>query len=643
MGKVARFLVVFGAALSFAACGDDSTKGGGGVVPNGSSCPVGQGPSPVTGECVPLSELDGGTGTNNGGTDGGTANNNNTDPFADDDQDGFLDRFDNCPDVANGDQADGDGDGIGDACDNCLTASNFDQADANGDGVGDACEEGEFYDPSQDSDGDMTPDVQDNCPMIQNDQTDTDGDALGDDCDNCPTVANYDQADSDGNGVGDACEPNPAGTACGSAADCGAGEICEEGVCACGKQESDFVVLKPNIFFLLDESGSMGGGPDAQAIAAMDQIADSLAMDIRVGAGTYSGSDTLDVLLPMGDHTAAQMKSSWELCDSPGSVYPCYDAGGGTPTGPALDRVRTTNAVSDPNDPQDALRSKAVVLITDGAPSSQSASVNAAAALNAAGIPVYVIGFNFGGRADDLDAVAQAGGTDAPDACSNDATIACTNNNDCGGNYCVRNFYVADNSAQLVTALQSIATDSIACSYTLDTPPPDPNKIWVLVDGTSVPNEAGNGYTYDAGNNTLSLNGQSCVDLRAIDPMVVMDPLKIVLGCATACVPETEVCDFQDNNCDGVIDEGCEGCSPEVCDGVDNDCDDQIDEGCPNCVFDGEMCMADADCCNGNCRPDGICGPPCRPLNATCRESSDCCSGQCAKAGGAEVGVCVGG
>ncbi len=46
---------------------------------------------------------------------------------------------DNCPDVANANQADADGDDVGDACDNCPNTANPDQADSNGDGVGDAC------------------------------------------------------------------------------------------------------------------------------------------------------------------------------------------------------------------------------------------------------------------------------------------------------------------------------------------------------------------------------------------------------------------------------------------------------------------------------------------------------------------------
>jgi hypothetical protein len=45
-------------------------------------------------------------------------------PPQDADGDGVSDDLDNCPTVANADQADADGDGVGDACDNCVNVAN---------------------------------------------------------------------------------------------------------------------------------------------------------------------------------------------------------------------------------------------------------------------------------------------------------------------------------------------------------------------------------------------------------------------------------------------------------------------------------------------------------------------------------------
>jgi MYXO-CTERM domain-containing protein len=158
------------------------------------------------------------------GCGGGSILINNTDmgetySTSDDyDNDGLEDDFDNCPWVANTDQADSDGDGIGDACDNCPAVSNPDQSDLDGDGIGDACD--------ADMDGDGVANELDTCPKVPNPsqnvaacdpnapgagQTDEDGDGVPDAIDNCPGHYNPDQGDVNGNGLGDACDADSDG------------------------------------------------------------------------------------------------------------------------------------------------------------------------------------------------------------------------------------------------------------------------------------------------------------------------------------------------------------------------------------------------------------------------------------------------
>ncbi len=127
----------------------------------------------------------------------------------DDDGDGVLDEFDNCPFDHNPGQADTDEDELGDTCDNCPALPNPNQEDADSDGIGDACDDCPD-DPGDDVDADgFCADV-DNCPDEFNpDQSDVDDDDVGDACDNCPGISNPNQEDADEDGIGDACDTCP--------------------------------------------------------------------------------------------------------------------------------------------------------------------------------------------------------------------------------------------------------------------------------------------------------------------------------------------------------------------------------------------------------------------------------------------------
>ena len=59
----------------------------------------------------------------------------------DPDNDGVFAANDNCPTVANPDQADNDQDGVGNVCDNCVYRNNPFQVDTDADGYGDVCDE----------------------------------------------------------------------------------------------------------------------------------------------------------------------------------------------------------------------------------------------------------------------------------------------------------------------------------------------------------------------------------------------------------------------------------------------------------------------------------------------------------------------
>jgi hypothetical protein len=264
-----------------------------------------------------------------------------------------------------------------------------------------------------------------------------------------------------------------------------------------------------NVLIVLDRSGSMnqslGGGTKwSVALDAIETFLDEFGTQARFGLMLYPGFNlscsegmqcsTGTIVVDPAPMTVAMIEEA--LDDAQTCSF-------GTPTAETLESLVGYPGLQDPT------RANHVLLITDGESTCEDPVPIVTELRNQTPeVKTFVLGFGGGVDPDELEAMAQAGGTALPGDPS---------------------YYQADDAASLDQALQSIGGEFLSCTYTLNKPLDDPEQLYVLFDGIQVPRDPtqDHGWDYDAGTNRVTFFGAACDALQSGD----VSDLQLVYGC----------------------------------------------------------------------------------------------------------------
>jgi hypothetical protein len=293
----------------------------------------------------------------------------------------------------------------------------------------------------------------------------------------------------------------------------------------CGASRNPTSRLPPDLLLVFDRSGSMSADPATgrnctpaatcpskwnQATAAVNMAVASSQTTIRWGLKLFTSNGNGCTVTP-GAEVAIGLNTAPAIATALGAAGP----GGSTPTAVAMTLGGDYLAsLTTPNP-------RFIVLVTDGQPNcvngngngdDSPAAIAAVAAQAARGYGTFVIGV----------------------ATASDAMASATLTNMSTAGMHARagtpNYYVVNNTAELVAALGTISTQVTSCTFTLASPPPDPNNVLVLADGKTVPKDVlptDNGWTYGAGMTSVTLTGSYCQDVLNS----VIQNVEVLFGC----------------------------------------------------------------------------------------------------------------
>jgi hypothetical protein len=382
---------------------------------------------------------------------------------------------------------------------------------------------------------------------------------------------------------GGTCEQNVPGGPCTTDSECVSGEACIGGTCVegCGGELYSADSVPPNLLIVLDRSGSMNdeiGGDSKWNIArnAIYNFFSTYAGQIRFGLSLYPGTDqSCDqgmtcgpgfLTVPIGPGTEPAIEA--------------YLMGAGTcsfrtPTAEEL------GILIDYPGLEDTMRANYILLITDGMANCEDPVPVVTALRNQMPeIKTFVVGF--GGEVDpqQLTDMAVAGGTERA------GTPA---------------YYQADDAASLRNAFATIAGSVLSCEYTLSAVPPDPDQLYVFLDGRLVARDPmhGGGWDHETGTNRLTFYGATCDDLQSGR----VTDLVIVYGCPDFPPPGRP-----------------DGGPPDGGGGGDDGGIDPTGMGCTSCTQCGALgCVIPPGASSGTC--------------AACQDDFDCCLGYICQGG----------
>ncbi len=335
---------------------------------------------------------------------------------------------------------------------------------------------------------------------------------------------------------------------------------------ACGATRFDVGAVPPNVLILLDRSCSMrrtpmngaataasGTSKWSIAVAAIHGITATYPTQVRWGLIYLPRGGTMaDGVSCAGSAVCGGTTTCPEVAPAPASG-PRVDAilggispfvGCGTGAQVAITPIRQGLAGAGMvTQLHDAARSNYVMLITDGEETcvGMPALVSTVSALRTAGIRTAVVGFGAAGAGGvnpvELNAMATAGGVPSSGATQ---------------------YYAANDAASLQSALTGIVGATIACTFTLRSPPADPSLLHVYVNAmTELPRDPrhATGWDFDPATRGVTLYGTACADLRALRD----SQIDVIAACPGAVTPPPP---------------------PAMC------------------HHDGQSCTSTADCCN---------------------------------------------